>query len=127
MKHPLKALVALCAFAAIGVALVTMVHRRAEAAPAPDARVIKIVARRFAYTPNEIVLKKGEPVTLEFTSVDFVHGFRVPGLGVRSDLPPGPPTLVRLVPEKTGRFPFLCDNFCGTHHEDMSGVIVVTE
>lgn len=127
MRHPLRPLIALCAFAASAVTLVTWTHRHAEAAPAADARVIKIVARRFAYTPNEIVLKKGEAVTLEFTSIDFVHGFRVPGLGVRADLPPGPPTLIRLVPEKAGRYLFLCDNFCGTHHEDMNGVIVVTD
>jgi len=34
---------------------------------------------------------------------------------------------VRVVPEKAGRFTFLCDNFCGDGHEDMNGVIVVSE
>jgi cytochrome c oxidase subunit 2 len=92
-----------------------------------NEHVIKIVAQRFQYTPSEITLKKGEPVTLEFTSLDFLHGFKVPALGVRANLTPGIPTLVHLQPDTVGRFPFLCDNFCGDGHEDMSGVFVVTE
>ena len=90
-------------------------------------RVIKIVAQRFHYTPNEIVLKRGEPVTLEFTSLDFLHGFKVPALGVRANLPPGMTTVVHIQPDKVGRFVFLCDNFCGAGHEDMNGVFIVTE
>jgi cytochrome c oxidase subunit 2 len=34
---------------------------------------------------------------------------------------------VRLVPDKVGTFPFVCDIFCGSGHEDMTGTIVVTE
>ena len=90
-------------------------------------RVIKVVAKKFNYTPDQITLKKGEPVTLEFTALDFTHGFKVPDLGVRVDLPPGRPVLVHLNPDKTGRFPFLCDNFCGSGHEEMNGMIVVTD
>jgi cytochrome c oxidase subunit 2 len=115
---------ALLALAALAVVLVLGPSRADEP---PTERVIKIVAQRFHYTPNEITLKKGEPVTLEFTSLDFVHGFTVPALGVRANLPPGKPTLVHVTPDKPGRFVFLCDNFCGDGHEDMNGVFVVTE
>ena len=127
MRYSLKPVSVACAIAAIAIAVVAVAHSAARAASGEGERVIKITARRFAYTPNEIVLKKGEPVTLAFTSIDFVHGFKVPGLGLRSDLPPGPPVLVHIVPEKAGRFPFLCDNFCGSKHEEMNGVIVVTD
>jgi len=98
---------------------------------APDsvgkAKVIKVVAQRFHYTPNEIQIRKGQPVVLEFTSLDFVHGFKVPALGLRMDLPPGKVTAVTLRPEKAGVYDFLCDNFCGSGHEEMSGRIIVTE
>ena len=96
-------------------------------ADASDERVIKIVAKKFNYTPDLITLKKGDPVTLEFTSLDFIHGFKVPDLGLRVDLPPGRPVLLHLTPEKSGRFLFLCDNFCGSGHEEMNGVIVVED
>lgn len=99
---------------------------RLHAADAPP-RVVPVVAQRFHYTPAEITLKRGEPVVLEFTSLDFVHGFKVPDLGIRADLPPGTVIRVALTPAKAGVYDFLCDNFCGAGHEEMSGRIVVTE
>jgi len=124
MKRNLLIALAIIAIFAVGVSSSTADN---NAPVAGQERVIKIVAQRFMYTPNEITLKKGEPVTLEFRSLDFIHGFKVPDLGIRADLPPARNTLVHLTPKKTGRFPFLCDNFCGSGHEDMSGVIIVTE
>lgn len=89
------------------------------------ARVIRIEARKFRYTPNEIRVKKGERVMLELTALDFVHGFNLPDFHVRADIPPGKATMVALNPTETGRFTFLCDNFCGEGHEQMNGVLIV--
>src|SRR3569623_3372447 len=75
-------------------------------------QVVKIVAQRFHYTPNEFRVKAGVPVVLEFTSLDFVHGFFMPDLNVRADLPPGMVTRVNVAPAKAGTYDFLCDNFC---------------
>lgn len=95
---------------------------------AADAeQVIQVTAKRFEYNPSTITVKKGIPVVLEFTSLDRLHGFNCPGLGIRSDIPPGKVTTLRFVPQKTGTFPFHCDNFCGSGHEGMTGTIVVTE
>ena len=93
----------------------------------PTERVIKITAKAFEYVPNEITLKKGEPVVLELTSQDLFHGFNISDLGLRADLPPGKTARVQLTPDKTGDFEFHCDNFCGTGHENMNGVIHVVE
>ena len=90
-------------------------------------QVMQVTARRFSFTPNEIVVKKGRPVVLEFTSLDFVHGFNVPELKLRADLPPGQVTRVRFTPERVGEYAFVCDNFCGEGHEEMHGRIVVKE
>lgn len=94
---------------------------------AEQGQVVKVEARRFTYTPKVIVVKKGQPVVLEFTSLDFVHGFNVPGLKLRADLPPGQITRVRFTPDQAGTFMFVCDNFCGEGHEEMQGRIVVTQ
>lgn len=93
----------------------------------PTERVIKISAKAFEYTPNEITLKKGERVVLELTSQDLFHGFDIPDLGLRADLPPGKTARVQLTPDKTRSFAFHCDNFCGTGHENMTGMIHVVE
>jgi cytochrome c oxidase subunit II len=78
-------------------------------------------------TQNRIVLKKNEPVVLEFTALDFTHGFNIPDWKIRADLPPGQLTRIRLTPEKIGEYVFLCDNFCGSGHEEMNGKIIVED
>lgn len=100
-----------------------LVARRGDAA-AP--RVIAIRARRFVFTPDKIALKAGEPVVLELTAEDVVMGFSAPDLGVRADMPPGQTVRVTLKPAKAGSYVFLCDLFCGSGHENMSGVIEVS-
>ncbi len=91
-------------------------------------QVIKITAKKFEYSPNEIRIKKGIPVILEFTSVDRVHGFTAPDLGgVRATIEPGKTTQVRIVAPTTGTYEFHCDLFCGDGHEGMMGKIIVED
>ena len=90
-------------------------------------RVIKVVAQKFHYTPEEIILKTDEPTRLEFTSLDFIHGFNIPALKLRASLPPGQVTVVHLTVKKAGIYDFLCDNFCGSGHEEMNGRIIVKD
>ena len=94
-------------------------------ARATKPRVIKIEARKFRFSPNVIELKKGEEVVLELTAVDFPHGFSLPDFKLRADLIMDTPVRVTLKPEQVGQFGFLCDNFCGSGHEEMAGTIVV--
>src|SRR5215470_10540571 len=89
--------------------------------PAGKEQVIHLTAKKFEYTPNEITLKKGVPVTIEITSLDRDHGFKVPEFGLRADVKPGETTRVRLVPDRVGRFEFRCDVFGGSGHEEMAG------
>ena len=102
-------------------------HLATAKSPAGAEQVIRLTAKKFEYTPNEITLKKGVPVVLEITSLDRDHGFKVPELGVRADVKPGETTRVRIVPDRTGRFEFRCDVFCGSGHEDMAGELVVVD
>lgn len=97
----------------------------ALAGEAEKSQVIKMTARRFVYTPHDIEVKAGIPVVLEIMSIDFMHGFNIPDLKLRSDLPPGQVTRVRFTPPRPGVLHFLCDNFCGDGHEEMNGRIVV--
>lgn len=99
----------------------------AKPAPAAKERVIKIQAKKFVYSPNRITLKKDEAVVLEFTALDFMHGFNVPDWKIRADLMPGQITRVSVKPDTAGEIDFLCDNFCGTGHEQMSGKFIVTD
>ena len=92
----------------------------------PKERVIKIIAKKFEFVPREIRVKQGETVVLQFTAPEVPMGFSLPDFAVRADIVPGKVTTLRLTPDKTGSFAFLCDVFCGTGHEDMNGTLIVS-
>jgi cytochrome c oxidase subunit II len=97
-------------------------------APMPPAeRVIDVVARKFEFIPEEIRLHVGESATLRFTAPDVPMGFSLADFKIRADIVPGRTTTIRLRPDRTGRFIFACDVFCGGGHEEMGGVLIVTE
>lgn len=93
----------------------------------PTEREIHITAKKFEFTPDTITLKKGEPVVLVLSSKDRKHGFSLRGFGIRGDVNPGASARLQFTPNKTGKFTFSCDVFCGEGHEDMTGTVVVTE
>ena len=94
-------------------------------ARAQAPRQISLVAKRFAFTPNEIPIKVGERIVLLLESLDYEHGFSVPDLRLRADFVPGRVTRLELQATKAGTLDFLCDNFCGDDHEDMHGRFIV--
>ena len=102
-----------------------LIHSRAEAVPAE--RVIHITAKKFVFSPDSITLKKGEPVVFEISSADREHGFNLRAFGVRTNVSPGKVSRIRFTPDKTGKFTFSCDVFCGDGHEEMTGTVTVTE
>jgi cytochrome c oxidase subunit II len=124
VRSPARRRVLAGAVVVSGAALVGSLVARRVVAQAP--REIEIVARRFSFTPREISLRVNERVVLAIRSVDFLHGFSVPDLGIRADLMPGQVTRVELLPRKAGTLDFVCDNFCGSEHEEMHGHFVVS-
>lgn len=109
------------------VALAAALFAAAPGTLAGEARVVDIAARRFEFTPRQIVLRRGETVTLRLTSRDVTHGFFQKALGIDATIEPGKTTEVTLTPERAGRFPTICDHFCGSGHGGMSMIIVVEE
>ena len=106
----------------IGTALVTSGVLTLAQKPPP---VVKISARKFAFTPGEVTLKRGVPVVLEFSTADVVMGFNAPELDLRADIVPGQVARVPFTPQRAGSFEYLCDIFCGEGHEKMTGRIRV--
>ena len=82
---------------------------------------------RLLIVPDQITLKKGETVTLEFHTEDVLMGFSAPDFATRTDIPPGQVMRVTLTPDKAGTFAFLCDVFCGSGHENMNGTLKVVD
>jgi cytochrome c oxidase subunit 2 len=80
---------------------------------------IEIVAGRFAYKPDAITLKKGEPVVLVLQSSDVTHGLKVPELNIKSEVKKGKDTEIQVTPEEVGHFTGKCAHFCGKGHGSM--------
>jgi|SRR5579872_2153607 cytochrome c oxidase subunit 2 len=91
-------------------------------------RRIEIAASKFSYNPNEITLKKDEPVVLVLHSTDVTHGLVIPDLNVAvMEIKKGKDTEVPLTPTKTGHFTGQCAHFCGTDHGKMILEVEVVE
>ena len=88
---------------------------------------IDIVASRFSYSPAEITLKRGEPVTLVFRSTDVTHGLNIPELGITTEIRKGQDTEVTMTPSQTGQFTGKCAYFCGKGHGSMTLLIKVVD
>lgn len=110
-----RSMVALLAGSALGV------PRLAADTPAE----IRIGVKKFEFHPDKVTARVGRPVILVLTSEDRIHGFKMPDLGLRTDIVPSQETRLTINPDRPGRFVFLCDVFCGDGHDDMEGTLIV--
>jgi cytochrome c oxidase subunit II len=95
------------------------------AAAAPTERVIPVVAKKFEFMPNEIHVGLGETVVFQLSAPEVPMGFNLADFKLRADIVPGKGATLRFTADRAGSFVFLCDVFCGSGHEDMSGTLIV--
>lgn len=91
--------------------------RAAKAQASP--RRIEITAKRFAFEPGEITLKKGQPVLLVLEDKDVAHGIRFRELNLDIKVRAGGTAEVQFTPDKIGNFVGHCSVFCGSGHGGM--------
>ena len=107
-------------FALLGLALVPGPSTTSFASGQSTPQIITITAHRFNFTPSEITLKKGEPVTLVLKSEDVAHGLGVRDLDIEMKVSAHGTTQVQVNPDKTGDFTGHCLVFCGAGHGSMT-------
>jgi cytochrome c oxidase subunit 2 len=116
----------------VGLPLGVMAYRGLEMNRAPG-RVIEISGRlptdeQGGWTPETIVVNKGEQVRLRVTSQDVVHGFAIPKLGIDSQwIEPGKVTEIAFAADRVGRYAFLCTVWCTAGHWRMRGTLEVVD
>lgn len=81
---------------------------------------IEITAKQFSYSPDEITLKKGQPVVLVLKSADVAHGLNFRDLNLNIKVKAGGMTEMQFTPDKTGDFVGHCSVFCGSRHGSMT-------
>ena len=91
------------------------------------AKTITITAKRFSFEPNEITIKKGEPVVLLLHSEDVTHGLKIEDLGLRTEVKKGRLSELSFTPDTAGTFEGKCAHFCGKGHGSMKLTLHVVE
>ncbi|MGH9661439.1 MAG: hypothetical protein ACRD96_23030 [Bryobacteraceae bacterium] len=91
------------------------------------AKVVRVSAERFAFTPSEIVVERGATIEFHLTSEDTDHGFRIVGTDVNVRIPKRRrgETVVRYSADTVGRFTIECSRPCGAGHTAMQASLVV--
>lgn len=95
----------------------------------PPAKVVRVTAERFAFTPAEIVVEKGTVIEFHLTSDDTDHGFRIVGTDVNAEIPKRRrgEMVVKYTADTAGRFVIECSRPCGAGHTAMRATLVVKE
>ena len=121
LNFPLLELPFLLAIVVAAIPAVVPAH--AEDAP----KRIEITAHRFDFSPAEITLKKGQPVTIVLKSTDVAHGLRFRELHVELNVRANSTTEASFTPQQTGDFTGHCSVFCGSGHGKMALKLHVIE
>ena len=102
--------------------------------PPIDSYEVFAVAKQWMWKfqhPNgqrevgELHLPSGRPVKLTIISEDVFHRLDVPALGIKADAIPGQYTTAWGKLAKIGRHPFSCGQYCGAHHAQHTGTLIV--
>ena len=98
----------------------------AQARTTESIRVIDVVLSRYAFAPERIEVRVGEPVRLNIVSMDGAHGFQVKGMGLNVRIPArGRAVTIDLTPKDPGRFLVTCSEYCGSGHSRMKAWLIV--
>ncbi len=98
-------------------------EREKSASPNDRGSVeFNITAKRFSFSPNQIIVQHGQKVTLNIVSLDIAHGFALPEFGIEEELLPNEPKTITFTADRKGNFPFVCNVVCGRIHDHASMV-----
>lgn len=91
---------------------------------------VQVIAQQWQFTYRyptyggmespHLVLPAGRTVTLHITSLDVVHSFWFPALGVKTDAVPVHDNTFAVQPQQVGTYRIVCNELCGLWHGAMS-------
>ncbi|MGA8368168.1 MAG: c-type cytochrome [Candidatus Acidiferrales bacterium] len=88
---------------------------------------IHFLAKMWAFEPSRVRVPVGSTLDVYVTSKDVTHGFQIAGTDVNMMAEPAVITYARVHFEKPGAYAFICHEYCGAGHQNMSGMIEVSD
>ncbi|MFC6865416.1 cytochrome c oxidase subunit II [Halomicroarcula sp. GCM10025817] len=76
-------------------------------------------------TQSRLVIPVDRDVRFRLRTVDVIHSFYVPQLGIKQDVFPGQEMIARTHATETGSYRLHCAELCGSGHSRMDGTVVV--
>jgi cytochrome c oxidase subunit 2 len=76
-------------------------------------------------TTGELHVPIGKDVQLNLSAQDVIHSFWMPQFRIKQDAIPGQATELRFVATKTGTYPVVCTELCGSYHGSMRTQVIV--
>ena len=79
------------------------------------------------FSSPELALPKDRPVVFEVSSLDVIHSFWLPEMGIKVDANPSVTTTVSTTPNLLGTFEVRCAELCGLNHSYMETSVKVLD
>lgn len=106
---------------------VVQASETSEAAEQAPVKRVKMYARSWKWAPDEIRVKLGTRVIIDFISEDASHGFQIKAYKIKVSLPQDKRAQIEFVADKVGTFPWRCSRPCGNGCPKMTGKLIVME
>jgi len=90
-----------------------------------EVREVEVKAFQYGFSPDPIVVNKGEKLRLKMTSMDVTHGIWIKEYKINVTLPPKETKTIEFIVDKEGEFVLYCSVFCGPGHGHMHGKLIV--
>ncbi len=93
----------------------------------PNIKEVSIEAYQFGFSPEQIILKKGDIIKILAVSRDVTHGIYIKEYNINVPVKKGNVTEIEFTADKTGEFDILCSVYCGHGHNSMKAKLIVEE
>lgn len=116
---------ALVGVVALSLAAVALGSNVPWASSRGQVREVIIEAKRFAYSPERISVRRGDRVVMRLQPQDVTHGLYVDGYGVDTHAMPTEEGVLQFTASNAGLYRFRCSVTCGPLHPFMVGELNV--
>ncbi len=94
---------------------------------ADGSATVHVIARMFGFSPAEIRVPRGRPVTFRITSPDVTHGFQIVKTNGNSMVIPGYVSQFTTRFDTAGEYLIVCNEYCGLGHHVMFAKLIVED
>jgi len=93
-----------------------LVHKEFDSYMLDEASVVELNGLRLLEVDNPLYIPAYFPLRFLITSVDVLHSWAVPSLGIKVDAVPGRLSQVHVILKRAGEFYGQCSEICGVNH-----------